>query len=276
MTSQKNNGATKKTATTRPTTHSATRSPTRPAPAAAVKSVLKALAALEYVTDRAMTSPGAGLTEVAAALGEKATTTRNILKTMEEAGYIARADGKLYKPGARLASLGRGARAASGRLLETLRPSLERLAKTFDESMTLAALFNGSRHVLLRRQGAGPIVIDTSNAEERSAVYELVTVRVLLAFAPASEVDLFVSLNGFPGAIWDGIETRAQLDAALAKIRRAGYAECWTHNRDVYSIAFPAPSHEHDFVASLGIYMPATRRSPALRKRLIEECGAWI
>ena len=239
--------------------------------AGAVRSVLKALAALEFVTSRAMTSPGAGLSEVAEALGEKPSTTRNILKTMEDAGYIARAVGKLYKPGARLASLGRGARATSGKLLETLRPSLERIAESFGESMALTALFNGSRHVLMRRLGTGPIVIDTSNAEQNAPIYELATIHALLAFAPVSEVDLFVSLNGFPGAIWDNITTRPKLDVALAKIRRAGYAEAWSCNRSFYGIAFPAPDLDSDFVAALAIYMPATHYNPAMRKRMIAE-----
>ena len=166
-----------------------------------VKSVLKALGALDFVLEQSMTRPGVGLSEIAAALAIRPTTARNILKTMEQAGYIGRAGDRLYVPGPKCHGMSRGAR-VSARLMKVMPPVLERLAADLGESFVVTTLFNGMRKVLLRQQGSSPIVVETRNAEQDAMAYRLVTTRIMLAFTSENELDLFIGQNGLPGREW--------------------------------------------------------------------------
>ncbi len=234
-----------------------------------VKSVLKALAALDFVMEQSMVKPGVGLSEVAGALEIQPTTARNILKTMEMAGYIGRAGDRLYVPGPKCFGMSRGARVASS-LMKVMPAVLERLAADIGESLVVATLFNGMRKVLLRRQGMSPIVVETRSAEQDNMAYHLVSTRIMLAFASARELDLFVELNGLPGREWDGIDSRQQLDEYLSRLRTAGFAEDYP-GKEVYAAAFPLLDSSGMILGGLGMYMPLFRLTPERKQQIFAE-----
>ncbi|MGE4565819.1 MAG: helix-turn-helix domain-containing protein, partial [Victivallaceae bacterium] len=159
-----------------------------------VRSVIKALAALDFVVEESMIRPGVGLSEIAAALDIQPTTARNILKTMELVGYIDRAQGRLYVPGGKCFGMSRAAMIA-GRLNLVMAPHLAELAREGGESLVLTTLFNGRRKVLLRNQGDSPVVVDIRNAEQERSGCELVTTRILLAYAAPAELELYLRRN---------------------------------------------------------------------------------
>ncbi len=230
-----------------------------------VRSVIKALNALEFVLEESMTRPGVGLSEIAAALEIQPTTARNILKTMEQSGYIGRAEGKLYIPGAKCVGMSRAAMIA-GRLTRVMTPHLAGLAREGGESLVLTTLFNGRRKVLLRRQGDSPVVVDVRNAEQERSDCELVTTRILLAFAAPSELDLYLRRNGFPGAAWSQISDRAGLDRALDELRRAGFAE--KIEGEIYSAAFPLLDASGMMLGALGVFLPLFRVTPEAKEEI--------
>lgn len=232
-----------------------------------VKSVLKALSALDFVMEQSMTRPGVGLSEVAAALEIQPTTTRNILKTMEMAGYIGRAGNRLYVPGPKCHGMSRGARVAD-RLVKVMTPVLDRLAEEIGESFVVSTLFNGMRKVLLRRHGMAPIVVETRSAEQDNMAYRLVTTRIMLAFASGRELDLYVGLNGLPGREWDGIDSRRLLDEHLHRLKTAGYAEGLTGDKSTYAAAFPLLDDTGMMLGALGIHMPAFRADPEKKRKI--------
>ncbi len=223
-----------------------------------VRSVIKALAALEFVVEESMTRPGVGLSEIAAALEIQPTTARNILKTMELAGYIDRAERRLYVPGGKCFGMSRAAMIA-GRLNKVMAPRLAELAREGGESLVLTTLFNGRRKVLLRNQGDSPVVVDIRNAELERSGCELVTTRIMLAYAAASELELYLRRNGFPKEAWDGIADRAALDRALEALRRAGYAEMI--GGEIYAAAFPLLDGAGMLLGALGVFLPVFRLS---------------
>ncbi len=239
-----------------------------------VKSVLKALSALDFVMEQSMTRPGVGLSEVAAALDIQPTTTRNILKTMEIAGYIGRAGDRLYVPGPKCYGMSRGARVAN-KLLKVMTPVLDRLAEEIGESFVVVTLFNGMRKVLLRRQGMSPIVVETSKAEQDNMAYQLVTTRIMLAFASERELDLFVELNGLPGREWDGIDSRVLLDEHLHKLKMAGYAEALAGG-SLYAAAFPLLDSSGMMLGAIGIHMPSFRVTPEEKQKIFAALHATL
>ena len=231
-----------------------------------VKSVLKALGALDFVLEQSMTRPGVGLSEIAAALAIRPTTARNILKTMEQAGYIGRAGDRLYVPGPKCHGMSRGAR-VSARLMKVMPPVLERLAADLGESFVGTTLFNGMRKVLLRQQGSSPIVVETRNAEQDAMAYRLVTTRIMLAFTSENELDLFIGQNGLPGREWDGIDSRDGLEARLRQLKLAGYAEDEIP-AGIYAAAFPLLDGTGMMLGALGLFLPSFRLTAGEKSRI--------
>lgn len=230
-----------------------------------VKSVLKALAALDYIMEQSMTSSGVGLSDIAAALEIQPTTARNILKTMERAGYVSRAGNRLYVPGPKCHGMTRAAR-VSERLLEIMTPVLNDLAAQLGESLVVTTLFNGMRKVLMRQQGTAQIVVETGSAEQDHLAYRLVTTRIMLAFARTKEVDLFVRLNGLPGPEWGRIANRDALDSKLMELRKAGY--CAEKGGDIFAAAFPILDRDGMMLGAIGIYLPLFRCDTKTQKKI--------
>lgn len=230
-----------------------------------VKSVLKAFNALDFVLEQSLIRPGAGLSEIAAALKLQPTTVRNILKTMEKNGYIGRAANHMYVPGPKCFGMNRAA-VVSAQLTVVMAPLLTDLAESTGESFVLATLFNRERKTVLERMGSAAVVVSSANTERNAGRYDLVTTRVLLAFAPGPEVDYFVELHGLPGKQWDNISNRRTLDEHLAEIRRTGMAE--SRPGGLYAAAFPVFDRHHFLLASLGYYMPAFRADAELKVKM--------
>ena len=237
---------------------------------AIVKSVLKALAALDFVLEKSMVSRGAGLGEIAAGLDLQPTNTRNILKTMEQAGYIGRTADRLYIPGPKCEAMNRTI-LVGRQLIPEIMPVLDALVAEFGESFVVTTLFGGRRKVLMWRKGTSPIVVETQNAERNCKTYQLVTTRIMLAFAPAHEQENFIAFNGLPPASdWTEADTPAKLKHCLENLRKTGYAEYYPGKGEIYAAAFPIIDNEDKSVGALGIYLPAFRMTPDLRSRIFE------
>ncbi len=237
---------------------------------AIVKSVLKALAALDFVLEKSMVSRGAGLGEIAAGLDLQPTNTRNILKTMEQAGYIGRTPDRLYIPGPKCEAMNRTLLVGK-QLISEIMPVLDALMAEFGESFVVTTLFGGRRKVLMSRKGTSPIVVETQNAERDCMIYQLVTTRIMLAFAPVHEKEAFLAANDLPSASdWAEADTPAKLEHCLANLREAGYAEHYPGKGAIYAAAFPIIDSEGKSAGALGIYLPAFRMTPDLHKQILE------
>lgn len=232
-----------------------------------VKSVLKALGALDFVLEQSMTRPGVGLSEIAAAL---AIPADHGAEYPENHGA-----GRLHRPRRRPAlragaemprGMSRGAR-VSARLMKVMPPVLERLAADLGESFVVTTLFNGMRKVLLRQQGSSPIVVETRNAEQDAMAYRLVTTRIMLAFTSENELDLFIGQNGLPGREWDGIDSRDGLEARLRQLKLAGYAEDEIP-AGIYAAAFPLLDGTGMMLGALGLFLPSFRLTAGEKSRI--------
>ncbi len=232
-----------------------------------VKVVKKALDALDCIAEHSVTGQGITLGQIAATLGIQPTTARNILRTMETCGYVARTGNKLYCPGPKCGSLSRGS-IASSRLLQAAQVPLSALAHRTGEALVLTTMINGKRLVLLRANGDEPIRVSPELLEQKS-VYSMVTTRIMLAFADPDEVDLFVKNTGMPGKAWDNIKTRENLLAVLEDIRAAGFAE-HVSKSGVAQVAFPVTC-DRKLVAALGMHLPAFRYDDGRRKLLFKD-----
>ncbi len=229
-----------------------------------VQSVLKCLSALDYLIEQSFDRPGAGLTEIATALDLRPTNVRNLLKTMEQAGYVSRPDGRLYAPGPHCRGMIRAA--ACRTLRELLEPEIARLAEETGESTVLATMINGRRRVLCRCQGSSEVVVALPALDEPDDAWSLVTTRVMLAYLPEEELLQHVTQHGFPGADWDNITDWKALHAALDRIRAAEEAEDFP--RDTYAVAYPLLDAEGRLLGALGIHLPRYRARAEFKRKL--------
>lgn len=228
-----------------------------------VRSVKKALDALDYIAKVCIEEDGATLSAIAAELDEKLPTLRNILKTMESCGYLSRC-GKLYRPGAKHSDLARSG--VIKRLIEVTNPLLQNAAESTGESMVFATMINGRREVLRRYQGSSKIgvIIDVADDDR---IYKLETTRIMLAFADKSERQQFFTMNGFPDASWPEA-AGGNLEKCLNQLREVGFASSGGGNLSAYAV--PLLNSSGLLLGSIGAYAPAFRNDSRHEEKLLQ------
>ncbi|MEI6425583.1 MAG: IclR family transcriptional regulator [Lentisphaerota bacterium] len=231
-----------------------------------VKSVKKAFDALDFVIIESIDKEGVSLGDIASRLGIQNTTAHNILKTMEACGYISRAEGRLYSPGAKCRQLQRVG-SVMKKLMDVSKPVLGELAEKTGESFVLTTLLNGERRVLLRAKGGGIISIETEKADT-SSLYSLVTTRIMLAFASDTEIEFFIRKNGMPGSEWGAVEDIASMRKELLKIRKTGFAE--EKRSELAALAIPVLDADGFLVGAIGAYVPLFRFNKEKKDALLD------
>ena len=231
---------------------------------ASVKSVKKALDALDFILYKTLSEKGASLGDISGHLKIRNTTARNILQTMELCGYVGRSEGRLYCPGLKLKWALRNSKL--NKVSAAASPIIASVAETTGESFVLATIINGRRHVLLRANGSNLVTADTSRTEQVNP-YSAVTTRVMLAGLSSAELDNFIQTNGFPGSNWNFIDKREKLVSALEMIRGQGFAEDTPNG--LRSFAVPITDCDGLTIAALGTYVPIFRADDDCRNRML-------
>ncbi|MDD4125634.1 MAG: helix-turn-helix domain-containing protein [Eubacteriales bacterium] len=225
-----------------------------------IKSLHKAFDLLEYLSsagDRAVP-----LSELASAIGEKTTTCANILKTMTERGYAARANTRGYRLGGAAYRLaGRESPEDEGLINAAVEP-MRILSKQLDVSTVLAVLRDGKKRVLVSESGEGIIQVGKSYlADDR--LLTTPTGIVLIA----SESDAFIKKlaeRGLP----DFYVSAEDLFARVDKVRKNGEIELNAYNE--VSDAAVGVYKNKKLTASLGAYFPAYRHTEEFRVQLLK------
>lgn len=232
-----------------------------------VKVVKKALDALDILVEASLEGRGLGLSEIAQKAEIQPTTARNILKTMEQCGYVSRMDGRLYAPGHKCSGMKRAA-AFTGSSMQSIESAVYNLAQSTGESIVLTSLLAGKRKVIIRVE-SGEIIRVDSRSIEMSAFWSLVTSRILAAYASADELQAVVEKYGLPGTGWKQIDSAGKLDSALEELRGAGYAE-EDPTPESYALAVPVKDANGGLMACIGLYMPKFRLDDSRRLRFIK------
>lgn len=237
-----------------------------------IKSVVNAFSALEYVVAQGLRQDEAALPDIAAHLGLQKTTARNLLRTLEQCGYLRRTARGVYAAGKHCETLARSSGGYAA-LRERALPVMNRLAEATGETFGLAVLFNGHRFCICRVVGGASIAVKPEVVDE-GRCYDAVTTRTLLAFASVVEQRAFIASNGLPPeSEWpEAFGDEDALFGQLREIRRAGGG---SFSRDsIIAIAAPLMDSGGALVAALGTYAPAFRsdekRLGELRRLLLD------
>ncbi len=229
-----------------------------------IQSVGRALLLLDWLAERQVGGEVCALQDAAEVLGVPASTAHNLLKTMSEAGYVARGE-RGYALGPQCTGLARAARLTTHQVEEPLAA----LAAETGESCVLATLLGCRRRVVCRAEGHSLVRVGAQVEDsDRARFFQFVTGRVLAAYATAAELDLIVAMHGLPGGAWDGLESPAELEAALAAIRQEGLALGAAGDGEIVALAAPVIDPHGQLLAALGLYLPAYRAQDEYLARL--------
>jgi DNA-binding IclR family transcriptional regulator len=205
-------------------------------------------------------------------MGLKRNTTHNLLKTLCLCGYATNEGKGQYIYGAGIVEMLRrmtAARPLSTRLAECI----GQLAGELNETVVLTTLAGGRRLVLMRSSGTRTVQVSSSAMErEAGMLWETPTGRVMAAWCGPAERRRLIEDEGLPGERWDGIVTQAELQQALAVVRRAGTAE--QHARDVASLAVPVLAAENVLLGAVGMHMPEYRWNAQAREKSLSALRA--
>ena len=243
-----------------------------------VKSLVRALKIMELLREKSILNEYVSPQDAARAAGISTVSAYNILKTLEECGYVRHTGRGKYEEGGQgaLPVLGSG---IMPRLRELAKPLLDRAAASGNESFLLVTLNNGKRVELLR---IGRIK-NTSKAvfQANAEPYAMRTVRAILAWYKPAQLDFFIRRNGLPSRDdWpEANETRSGLLRELQKIREQGGC-CDIHlKRGLTATAVPILLPGDEVIGSLGCYSPMKSTDYIRQKgifRLLQELAAGI
>lgn len=234
----------------------------------------RAVAILDYLaTNPAQPRP---LKEIAAHIGLGPGTCSNILKTMQHHGLVAQSGPRQnYFLGPWLDHISCRTPMRQGLIL-IAEPEIVCLAEETGETATLSAMYQCRRFVLCKATGNRLLQLRYDFAFSVNP-YHSASGRVLLAYLPEKSLNAIVAQAGLPHSHWPEISSLEELHAALAQIRRRGYA--LRHDQEfeniydqIHNIAFPV--YSGDFVtAAVALMIPGVRFRNAERRRLFEAVG---
>lgn len=216
------------------------------------QAISRAIALLKAFDDG---HPEWSLSELSEQAGLNKTTTHRLLAALESDGLIARnpiSGG--YRLGLELVALG-GAALRATELHAIARPEMERLAQEAGAAVSLEVLNRGQVLVLDEVANRGPAGAPRDMGM-RLPLHATSTGKLLLAHRPAVEIDSYLQ-TPLPALTPQTVTEPAQLQVALAQIRRQGYAI--THGElEVGFSAIAAPIHDYtnNMIAAISIGGP--------------------
>lgn len=182
-----------------------------------IKSVDTTFELLEEVLDR----NGAGVTELADALGMNKSTVHHHLATLEKHHFVSNDDGE-YR-------LGLGSLVYAGHArheedaFKTAKQDVDKLARTTRETARLVVEHAG--YGLTQYQSTGQNVADTpTHLGTMEHLHSTAAGKAFLAALPEEEVDTIVEERGLTGFTPNTIRDRDQLSEELEQIRSDGIA----------------------------------------------------
>lgn len=197
-----------------------------------------------------------GLSEVAAACQLNLSTCANLLKTLVRRGYaeqLGNRGGYVLGPMAHVFSQLSPYRPDVARVAE---PLMAALASELREGLVLSRLHEGRLYMLCHNQGDDvlQVRVDLMLVED---VLQAANGRLLLAYAPADELDRLLRCQSWPLARWPEMQSMPQLIDTLAAVKQQGYYRD-RHHQQLVRLSVPVWADEQ-VVAALGLFAPVFR-----------------
>lgn len=209
----------------------------------------------------------ARVSDIARDVGEKVSTTSNIVRTLARRRYLEQAAGRrAYRLGRGLLSLVDGG-LVEGDLADRLAPAAGALAREVGENVIVSRFAEGTLRRIVRVDSGHALSVNPDG--EGHPVYEYADGRLLLSFAGGEELEDAYRRMGTPGAYWNGIASLAGLRNKLSRIREAGFAVV-KNKAGVTSLAAALEMKRPAMRPALSIVLPTRRCGKRRERKLLE------
>ena len=233
-----------------------------------MRSVTQVLRTLDYLA----TCSGAGVTEVAKALGVHKSTASRLLATMRSEGYVTRSDvtGK-YSLGIRIVELAQ-AKLDQFDIRSYARPYMEELSRRTEETIHLAVL-EKDKLVYVDKIDTTHLLVMRSRIGYRISPHCTALGKTILAILPKDDRDAIIQKTEFQRFTPNTITDPAALKEHLQQVAAQGFAfDDEEHEEGIRCAAAPIQDHSGSIIGAISISAPITRMS----KQRMEEMGILV
>lgn len=239
-------------------------------------SIEKAVALLHAA---ARAPDGASVATLAADAGLPRATASRLLATLQSQGLVQRlTDNDRYTLGYELARLGRAVDLDRALVLAT-RPTLERLAAEFRETVTLAVPTPDAGYNVVCQIDAPRAIRAHDWSTDPQPLHATSTGKLVLAELTRAELDN-VLRGGLTRHTAATIVKTTDLGSELEHVRRRGWAQMVDELEDgLTGISVPLRDHQHKMTAAIGITALTQRMSPQQRAQVaksLKACAAQL
>ncbi|MGM0398084.1 MAG: IclR family transcriptional regulator [Halobacteriota archaeon] len=217
------------------------------------------------IVEEIMRRDGAGVTELADALGYSKSTIHDHLTTLREANYVRREDDR-YRVGLYFLTLGGHARRHE-ELYEFGKGEVDDLVAETGESAKIAVEENGRGIYLYKSRGENAVRTH-SHAGTRVYLHSTSVGKAILAHLPRERIDEIVAEHGLPTWTDRTITTEAALREDLRAVRERGYAiDDEERIRGLRCVGAPV-IRDGDVLGAISISGPTRRFDDAYTERM--------
>jgi DNA-binding IclR family transcriptional regulator len=200
-----------------------------------------------------------GVREAAEALGLAKSSAHDLLTSLAQVGLLGKTGEGRYRLGWRLVTMSETLLATTELRCEA-RPILEELAGEYQETIHLAILDDTKVVYVDKLEGKQAVRVELTSLGTRLYPHCTALGKVLLAYRPEADVRRIVKINGLPRFTPNTITDEAELEQALTKIRKQGYAyDLEEILPDLCCVGAPIHNHAGHVIAAISMSIPAYR-----------------
>ncbi len=219
-----------------------------------------------------------GVREVAEALGLAKSSAYDLLASLEQVGLLGKNEEGRYRLGWRLVTLSETLLATT-ELRREARPIMEELADQYRETIHLAVLDDTKVVYVDKLEGKQAVRVELTSLGTRLYAHCSALGKVLLAYQPEENVRRIIKAEGLPQFTANTIAHTAELEQALARVRKQGYATDEEEILpDLCCIGAPIYNHLGQVIAAISMSIPAYRfqRSQIEFRKAVMRTGKLI
>ncbi|HTP07482.1 MAG TPA: IclR family transcriptional regulator [Anaerolineae bacterium] len=222
--------------------------------------------------------PEWGVREVAEALRLAKSSAHDLLTSLEQVGLLGKNEDGRYRLGWRLVTLSETLLATT-ELRREARPIMEELADQYRETIHLAVLDDTKVVYVDKLEGKQAVRVELTSLGTRLYAHCSALGKVLLAYQPEENVKRIIKIEGLPRFTANTITDAGELEQALAKVRKQGYAiDQEEILPDLCCIGAPIYNYTGQVIAAISMSIPAYRfqRSQVELRKAVMRTGKLI
>jgi DNA-binding IclR family transcriptional regulator len=200
-----------------------------------------------------------GVREIALKLKMAKSSVHDLLASLAQFGFLNKTKDGRYRLGWRLVTLSE-ILLATTELRKEAHPVIEELAARYQETIHLAVLDDTQAVYVDKLEGRQAVRVELTSLGARLYAHCSALGKVLLAYSPEEEVKRIIQAAGLPRFTPNTITDEEQLQQALAKIRKQGYAyDLEEILPDLCCVGAPIYNHTGQVIAAISMSVPEYR-----------------